>query len=73
MLVYFDGGGLLRRETVSLGSGEAGGAGAVAGTVQMDFSSFGSATDIAPPASSDIVSFAQFQQEAQSYQTSHQG
>ena len=73
LLVYFDGGGLLRRETVSLGSGAVGGAGAVAGTVQMDFSNFGSATDIVPPANSDIVSFAQFQQEAQSYQASHQG
>ncbi len=67
--VYFDGSGLLRRESVSLG----GGTSALSGSVQLDFSNFGTPVNIQAPASSDVIGFAQFEQDAQAYDASHQG
>ncbi len=67
--VYFDGSGLLRQESVSLG----GGSSPVSGTVQMTYSNFGTPVTIAPPASNDVVSFTQFEQDAQAYEASQKG
>jgi hypothetical protein len=67
--VYFDGSGLLRQESVSLG----GGSSSVSGTVQMTFSNFGTPVTITPPASNDVIGFTQFEQDAQTYDASHQG
>jgi hypothetical protein len=67
--VYFDGSGLLRQESVSLG----GGSSLISGSVQMTFSNFGTPVTIEPPASSDVIAYSQFAQDAQAYDASHQG
>jgi hypothetical protein len=67
--VYFDGSGLLRQESVSLG----GGSSPVSSSVQMTFSNFGTPVTIEPPASSDVIAYSQFAQDAQAYDASHQG
>ncbi len=67
--VYFDGGGLLRRESVAFG----GGSNSVSSTVQMTFSNFGTPVTIAAPASNNVIGFTQFEQDAKAYDASHQG
>ncbi len=66
--VYFDGSGLLRRETVSVG----GGSSSVTSTVQLTFSNFGTPVTIQPPASNDVIGFAQFEQDVQAFGASNQ-
>jgi hypothetical protein len=67
--LYFDGGGLLRRESVSLG----GGSSTVSGDVQFDFANYGTSVNIQPPASNDVIGFSQFEKEAQALSTSQSG
>lgn len=65
MDVYFDGSGLLHKLTMTFGGGSSG----VSASVQMTFDGYGSTVNIAPPASSDVLSYAQFLQDAQASRT----
>lgn len=61
MNVYIDSNSLMRRMTMDFpGSGSG-----ITGTVTMTFSNYGTPVSIAPPSSSDIVSFDQFVKDAQ--------
>jgi hypothetical protein len=64
MDVYFDASGLLRKLSLTLGAASS----PVSVSVQMTFDDYGTTVNIAPPASADVISYAQFVQDAQASQ-----
>ncbi len=62
--VYFDGGGVLREESVTT-------QGPVSETILMDFSNYGTPVSIQPPPSNDVISFTQFEHDEQVYNASN--
>ena len=66
MDVYFDSSRLLRKLSVTFG----GGSSPVSASVQMTFGDYGTTVSIGPPASSDVISYAQFLGDVQASQPS---
>ena len=60
--VYFDSSKLLRKLSETFG----GGSNPVSASVQMTFGEYGTTVSIGPPASSDVITYAQFLQDVQS-------
>ena len=61
MGVYFDASKLLRKLSVTFG----GGSSPVTASVEMTFDDYGTTVSIGPPASSDVISYAQFLEDLQ--------
>ena len=66
MDVWFDGSGILRRETANLAGGTSG----ATGRVDITFSNFGTPVSIEAPAAGDVISFSQFDSDLQALQAS---
>ena len=66
MDVYFDSSRLLRKLSVTFG----GGSNPVSASIEMTFGDYGTTVSIGAPATSDVISYAQFLQDVQASQSS---